>query len=902
MKLFQNYFSNTINLFLGTFLLIGFNSCEEDLDKSRKEKEKNPLILERRLDELLVQMTIEEKVRQLDMYNGSELTSNNSLDSQKARSIVGDIGIGSVHDFYPSTAKDANDVQRFIIEHSRLGIPAIFIEEGLHGYQGSKATTFPVPIGVASTWNPDLAFKMGRVVASEARAKNVHMLLAPVLGISREPRWGRTEETFGEDTYLASKIGVSVVRGLQGNSLSDNNAVVSEPKHYGVHSAPAGGRNTASVFVGEREARTSFLPVFEMAVKEGNAQGIMAAYHELDGVPCSSSKWLLSEVLRGEWGFDGFVLSDLGAINRLNSTFHVAKNDKEAIIQALEAGMDMQFYDFPNDVFQNSIIEAVTDGEMDTKVLDRAVRNVLRVKFRLGLFDNPYIDEQLEEKVYHSEDNQKLAKEVGSESIILLKNDENILPLSKDKVKSIAVLGDLSNVSLLGGYSPKNIEAVTVLEGIRKKVGEHVEIKHSKGISVTKYLTDISGDNLYVDKEKKGVRVEYFNNLKLEGTADVVRVEDDFIMNWHNLSPAPGIDDFFSARLTAFIKPDIDGRYKIQVGTSNNFRYYVDDELVYDSWEKNAKRNNGIILDLKAGQYYAIKIEFSKTEFFARLGVNWSIVEEAASAKNNILKQAKSYAETSDVAIVVLGENAAEVGEGKGKMNLDLEPAERELLEAVHSTGTPVILVLMNGRPLTINWSVENVSAILETWYAGEFSGDAIADVLFGDYNPSGRLPITFPKSVGQLPMFYNHKPSFSAAYVDGDAKPLFPFGYGMSYTTFQYSNLKLSKSEITQNEFVKVSVDIKNTGKMEGADVVQLYINDIVSSLVTPVIELKGFKKVYLQPNETRNIEFVLTPDEFSLWNIEMERVVEPGAFSIMIGHSCENIALTDTLHVIEY
>lgn len=887
-----------LTISLGIVIAV-FAACVNKTNK-KKDLASEGLEIEKRVEELLTMMTLEEKVRQLDMYSGSNFLSNSVLDTNKAKKAVENLGIGSIHDFYPKTAKDANDVQRFVIENSRLGIPAIFIEEGLHGYQGIKSTTFPVPIGIGSTWNPDLARTIGRVVGTEARSKNVHMLLAPVLGIGREPRWGRTEETFGEDTYLATQMGVSVVMGMQGNKLSDHNSVVSEPKHYGGHSAPAGGRNTASVFVGERELRSAYLPVFEAAVKKGNAQGIMAAYHELDGVPCAGNKWLLNDVLRDEWDFRGFVLSDLGAIRRLKSVFHSAEDDKGVIIQSLKAGMDMQFYDFPSDVFQGSIIEAVQNGELDIAVLDRAVRNVLRVKFKLGLFDSPFVNEDLEDSVYHSKEHQQIALQAAKESIILLKNEEKILPLSKDKVKSIAVLGDLSDLSLLGGYSPKNVEAVTVLEGLKNKVGGNIEITHGKGITANKYLTSISADNLFVEKDVNGIRVEYYNNPELQGEPNLIRNEDDFIMGWYNLSPAPGIDDFFSARLTSFLKPDIDGKYKIHIRTGNKIRYYFDNKLVYDGWDKNSKSNEGITIDLKEGQYYPIKIEFSKTEIFARMYVNWAMINKSANAKNDLLKQAVNYAKSSDVAVVVIGENSAEVGEGKGKMNLNLEPAEMELLQAVEATGTPTVLVLLNGRPLTINWAAENLDAILETWYAGEFSGDAVADILFGDYNPSGHLPISFPKYVGQLPLYYNHKPSFDHAYVDGDANPLFSFGHGLSYTTFNYSNLCLSKNKTQANDSVIVSVDITNTGEYAGADVVQLYINDKVSKVVTPVIELKGFKKIFLEPGKTKTISFTLGFNELHLWNLNMEKEVEPGVFEIMIGMSSENIVLRDRFEVI--
>ncbi|MCP3929738.1 MAG: beta-glucosidase [Bacteroidetes bacterium] len=884
------------------FLLFVIVSIHVNAQKLPYQDKKIPI--EKRVEDLVSRMTIAEKARQLDMYSGSEVIANGTLDKEKAKKAIGELGIGSIHDFYPASGKSANSVQKFVIESSRLGIPAIIIEEGLHGYSGIKATAFPVSIGIGSTWNPELIYKMGRAIGTEARSKGVHMLLSPVLGIAREPRWGRTEETYGEDPYLASQIGLSFVRGLQGNNLSDQDAVASEPKHYGVHSSPASGRNQATVPVGEREARTSFLSVFETAVKEGNAQGIMAAYHDLDGVPCSSNSWLLSEVLRDEWGFEGFVLSDLGAIRRQYKTLKTVETEKAAIINSLIAGLDMQFYDFSHEIFQQSIIEAVQDGELDEEYVNKAVKNVLRVKFKLGLFDTPFVDENLDKKVYHCKEHQKLVTKVGRESIVLLKNENQVLPLAKDKIKSIAVLGDLANKELLGGYSPKEVEVISVLEGIKRKVGDNIVIKHSKGIALNQLFANIDPENLYTtDKKTHGINAEFFNNMELTGNPDVVNVEKDFIFEWHNRCPQPGINDFFSARFTGFLKPDIDGKYRLRIGSNDRLRYHFNGKLIFDNWEETSKKSEPFTVELQAGKLYPIKIEYSKKQEFARIGVHWALMSKSESAENDMLNEAVEMAKSSDVAIVVIGENANEVGEGKDKMNLDLEPAELELIQEVHKTGTPLVLVLFNGRPLSINWAAENIPAILEAWYPGENGGDAVADIIFGDYNPSGRLPISIPKSVGQLPIYYNQKPfnKMERGYVDGDSYPLYPFGHGLSYTTFQYSKLRLSKKQIKKEENVTISVDVTNTGKVKGTDIVQLYINDIVSSMVTPLIELKGFEKLELAPAETRTIKFTLGPKELSLWNGEMEKLVEPGKFSIMIGKSSKNIVLQETLEVVE-
>jgi len=711
------------------------------------------LPVENRVNDLLSRMTLEEKAAQLDMLSATNILDKaGNFRNDSVIHFIDSMCIGSIHDFYPKTAAIANEIQRHSVEKSRLGIPILFIEEGLHGYCGEGSTDFPVPIGSASSWDTTLMYNIGRVIATEARAHGIDFLLCPNLDLAREPRWGRTEETYGEDVYLNSRMAVNMVKGLQGADLKDNNAVVAEPKHFGIHGIPENGSNTGPVYIGEREARSTHLYVFEKAVTEGKAHGIMAAYHDIDGIPCVSNPWLLTDLLRKEWGFDGMVVTDLGAIRRLIEPHYTANDPKDAISQAINAGVDMQFYDFPHSVFQKSVVEAAKDGTIPREKLDRAVAAVLKLKFELGLFENPYTSESLADTVFHNVDHQKLALEAGRKSIILLKNDGNVLPLKKN-IKRLALIGNLATVSSIGGYVPHEAKGVTVYEGLKKKFGETIQI-----------------------------------NL----------VQSD----------------------------------------NSNSKDYLD-----------------------------------------------RIVRAVAA---------------SDAAIVVLGETDKEVGEGKDRQNLNLKPEDVEMLQAAAKSGKPFTSVLLNGRPLVFAPVAENSAAILEAWFPGESGGDAIADVLFGDYNPSGKLTVSFPKYQGQLPDYYSKKPSSFRNYTDGNGKPLYAFGHGLSYSTFECSNLKITPAAPVIKDVITVNVDVKNTSAVDGTETVQLYVRDKIASVTTPEKALKGFSQVFLKAGETKTVTMLIRPEEH-LWliNQAMKRVVEPGEFEFMIGASSSDIKLKQTIQV---
>ena len=695
--------------------------------------------IEARVDDLVRRMTFGEKVRQLDLYAGAkDLVDAHSDDTHatptaafvlaKAQALFGSLGVGGIHDLYP-TPVQANAIQQWVIAHNRLGIPALFIEEGLHGYD--TGTVFPAPIGLSATWDVALAQDTAASIASEARPRGVDMILAPVLDLAREPRWGRVEEDFGEDPYLTGQMGLAYVRGAQGSSLRSGESVVAEPKHFAGHGSPEGGTNTSPVHMGERELRSVMLRGFEPAFRDGHAMATMAAYHEIDGIPVTANPFLLKKVLRDEWGFQGFVLSDLGAIERLYPVHHVAATPKDAVCLAVRSGVDMQFYDFAHDIFQQALIDCVHEKTLSQTDLDRAVRSVLRVKFMLGLFDRPLVDPALSVRTYRSQAHLAVSLRSARESMTLLKNDNGLLPLPKSTA-SIAVIGPNANVARYGDY----------------------------------------------EKEENGLHLSLLDGLRKE----VPRA----------------------------------------------------------------------------------KIEFDEGK-------------DIASAVSRV--------KSADVVLLGLGEHQGISGEGFDRTSLDLPDNQERLLEAIVATGKPVILILQNGRPLTIPWAKEHVPAILEAWYPGEFGGQAIAETLFGDNNPAGRLTVSFPRNVGQLPDFYNTDPSRKQKYVDDDGEPLFPFGFGLSYTTFRYAHLMAQAPPAGSHDPVRVSVEITNIGEREGDEVAQLYLRQDTSSVETPERSLKGFVRIHLRPQETTTVSFAVPQSELAIWNAKGKWVTEPGKFTIWAG-----------------
>ena len=741
---------------------------------------------EQRVADLLARMTLEEKAAQMmcvwQRKAETLVDANGAFDLAKARRAFGHgNGIGQVG--RPSDAGSSghepekgrnpramaeltNAIQRFFVEESRLGIPVIFHEECLHGHAAVGGTSFPQPIGLAGTFNPALVESLYTMTAEEARVRGTHQALTPVVDVARDARWGRVEETFGEDPYLVSRMGVAAVRGFQGDrSFADKSRVIATLKHFVAHGQPEAGQNCAPANVSMRELREVFLRPFHAAVRDARAISVMPSYNEVDSVPSHANRWLLRDMLQREWGFDGFTISDYYAIwelgDRPDTHGHFLAHDtKESCALAVRAGVNVEAPE-PNAYLH--LTELVRDGVLRESELDHLVTPILYWKFRLGLFDDPFVDPDRAERVVGSERNGDLALQAARETITLLRNDANVLPLDLARLETIAVIGPNAHRSLLGGYSGVPPHDITVLDGIKARVGGAAEILYSEGCKIT-----IGGS----------------------WTEDTVTPSD----------------------------PEEDRR---QIA-----------EAV-----RVASRADVIVL---------------------AIGGNEQTSREAWSLRH-----------MGDVT------------------NLDLVGRQNELVAAMLATGKPVIALLFNGRPLSATFVSENVPAILECWYLGQETGRAVAEVLFGDFNPGGKLPITVPRSAGHVPAFYNHKPSARRGYLFDDVSPLYPFGFGLSYTTFRIADVRLEQPSIRRSESTRVTATVTNTGQRRGTEVVQMYIRDRVSSVTRPVKELKGFVKVWLEAGASTTVSIDITPESLAFYDIDMNNVVEPGEFEIMVGTS---------------
>ncbi len=670
------------------------------------------------------------------------------LVAEKGKYSLGQLSC-ALRSFSPKeSAELANQLQEFALKKTRPGIPVIIHDECLHGCVAKGSTIFPQSIALASSWDPDLMKEVSTVIGRETRARGIHQCLSPTINIARDPRCGRTEETYGEDPYLTFRMAVAFVEGIQGEK------VVATPKHFVANFVGDGGRDSHEIHFSEKILREIYFPAFKACIKEAGALSIMAAYNSLDGVPCSSNKWLLTDILRKEWGFKGFVVSDYGSVLHIHTLHKVAGTKAEAAKKAMEAGLDIELPQ--SDCFEE-LLGLVKKGKLSEEVINEATRRILRVKFWLGLFEDPYVDPEYAEKICGCQEHRKLTLKAAREAIVLLKNDD-ILPLAGN-LRSMAVIGPNANEIRLGGYSGYGVKVVTPLKGIKNKVSQ----------------------------KNKDTQIYFAQGCKLTGSS-------------------------------------------------------------------------------KDGFEEAVRI-----------------------------------AKKSNVAILFVGNSEKTEGESEDRCNLDLPGVQEELIKQISSTGIPVVVVLINGSAITMSGWIHNVGAVVEAWYPGEEGGSAIADVLFGDYNPGGKLSITFPKTVGQLPLYYNHKSTGRGYdYVDlRGEQALFPFGYGLSYTEFEYSNLKINPQKITLQEKVNISVDVKNIGRYKGDEVIQLYIKDIVATVARPIKELKGFKRIILEPEEKKTVNFTITSGDLVFYDINMDLVVERGIFEVMIGSSSEDIRLKGSFEV---
>jgi len=741
-------------------------TSQNDLPRYRDKS----LSIDDRVADLLPRMTLEEKVAQLRggwQHDAEVIDPTGTLTTEQARETLKRWSDPDLKLPARRAAILRNGIQRYLRERTRLGIPALFMGEALHGFMEDTSTSFPQALALASTWDPDLVHQVFTAAGDEARSAGVGQVFSPVLDIARDPRWGRTEETYGEDPFLASRMGVAAVTGLQGDEFAIGpHHVSATAKHFAVHGQPEGGTNTAPGNYSERIVRENFLVPFRAAVEEARVGSVMASYNEIDGIPSHVNPWLLGKVLREEWGFRGYVTSDGDGLQMLVETHRVAADKAEAARLALAAGVD---YDLSDGSVYRTLVEQVKQGIVPESEVDRAVARVLSLKFRLGLFDDPFADPDYADRITNSDEHRALALKTAEKAIVLLKNEKNLLPLDLVKIKTIAVIGPNAAGLHLGGYSRSPAHSVTILQGIRDRVGAKAEVLYAEGCRLTDAPSDWHG---------------WFTD------------------NVHAIDPA----------------------------------------------------------------------------------TQQSAIQEAVKA-----------ARKADVVLLVIGENESTNREAWSEKHLgdrdslDLLGAQNDLVKAVVETGKPTVVLLINGRPLSINYIADHVPAILEGWYLGQEGGTAAANVLFGDVNPGGKLPITFPRSVGDLPDFYNHKPSANRTYAFSTRKPLFPFGFGLSYTTFHFEHLRVEPAQILAGGTAKLSVDVTNTGTRDGDEVAELYVHQKIASVTRPVMQLAGFQRINLKAGETRTVEFRVTPEMLSLLNADMHRVVEPGIFELMVGPSSD-------------
>jgi beta-glucosidase len=844
--------------------------------------------VEERVSDLLGRMTPEEKFWQLFMIPGDldDPAHDYSHGVFGLQVVVGKRAAGAAR----GHAARINAIQRYFVERTRLGIPIVPFDEALHGLAREGATVFPQAIGLAATWDPALVSRVAGAAARETRSRGIRQVLSPVLNIADDVRWGRVEETYGEDPFLASVMGVAFVEAFE------QAGVVATPKHF-VANVGEGGRDSYPIEHSERRLAERYLPPFEAALRQGRARSLMTAYNSVDGLPATQSPRLLNGIVKGDWGFTGFVISDAAATGGA-TVLHLTEPDTPtAAKHAWEAGLDV--------VFQSShpqhrpYWEAVRRGLVAPAVVDAAVARVLRVKFELGLFEDPYVDPAAAAAVNGHADHRALAREAARASLVLLKNDGPVLPLSKS-MASVAVVGTDAVEARLGGYSGPGVERVSILEGIRRKLGPSASVLHAPGPGRTKpewpvvppeNLSSASGGDTV-----PGLRGEYFDNNRLEGEPRLVRTDPRVDFRWTLNPPGPGIPlDWYSVRWTGRLTAPPGGAGRIAVEGNDGYRLYLDGRLRIDNWTKRSPGTRVVDVSLAPGSAHELRLEYFETTGNARLKLVWDagLVDDQTAR----IDEAVALVRRSEAAIVVAG---LEEGEFRDRAFLGLPGRQEELIRRVADTGKPVVVVLIGGSAVTMSGWLERVPAVIDAWYPGEAGGEAVADAMFGDVNPAGRLPITFPLAEGQLPLSYDHKPTGRGDdYLDLTGQPLFPFGFGLSYTTFEYSALRVEPEQIGPEGSATVRCTVRNTGPRAGDEVAQLYLRDLLASLARPVLQLRGFQRLRLEPGEAREIAFRLGPEHLRMLDRDRRWVVEPGVFRILVGGSSRDLRLRGELTV---
>ena len=880
------------------FKIIAFSLLSSVIISAQKPLYKDPKqTVEVRVQDLLKRMTPEEKFWQCFMIPGD---LDNVPKGQYSHGIFGlQVSAGNqgggvagqllkynANEDAERLVKKINAIQKYFVEESRLGIPIIPFDEALHGLMREGATAFPQAIGLSATFNPELMKQVSTAIAKESKLRGIRQILTPVVNLASDVRWGRTEETYGEDPFLTSVMGVNFV------SSFENLGIITTPKHF-LANVGDGGRDSYPIHWSKRYLEETHLIPFQKAFNQGKSRSVMTSYNLLDGRPSTANHWLLTEKLKNEWNFKGFVISDASAVGGANVLHFTAKDYDDASAQAINAGLDVIF----QTEYQHYklFIPPFLDGRISKERIDDAVTRVLRAKFELGLFENPYVSEKdLAElkKINH----KPLAEKAAAESFVLLQNHNKILPISEN-YKKILVVGTDAVDARLGGYSGPGNKKVNILEGIKNFVkNKNVEITYSKGIDWNlKKLVTVPTEFLSSENQK-GLKGIYFSNSDLKGTPEFEKQDEQLNFKWTLYSPNPEKlqPDNYSIRWTGKLDAPTSGKYQLGLRGNDGFRLYLNGKLLIDNWEKLSYSTQTVDVDFTKGQKYNIAVEFRENRGEANIELVWNY---GLNDYQKDFKDAVKLAQNADYIIVTAGIHE---GEFQDRSSLSLPGNQEEFIHEISKLNKPTAVILVGGSAIkTTDWK-DQVGAVLDVWYPGEEGGNAVAKVLFGAENPSGKLPITFPVEEGQLPLTYNHHPTGRGNdYYDLSGEPLYPFGFGLSYTTFEISDLKLNQSKFAENDTIIAKINVKNTGSKAGSEVVQLYVKDLLASVSRPVIELKGFQKVFLKPGESKRISIELPVKELQFLDSTMNWTVEKGTYRIFVGNSSKNLPLKQNIEI---
>jgi beta-glucosidase len=892
---------------------------------------KNPqLPIKQRVQDLLKRMNREEKFRQLFMiahdgkFDSSKFQTGIfglqlSADAQTADASQQMMNYTSTADVQ-RTLEQINSIQKFLVEKNRLGIPAIFFAEALHGLIAQNATSFPQSIALAASFDTSLMHKVANAIALETQQRGYRQVLSPVINVATDVRWGRVEETYGEDPFLNSEMGVAYVQEFE------RKGIITTPKHF-VANVSDGGRDSYPVHLDERTLNEIYFPPFKACVQMGGSRSIMSSYNSLNGEACSMNNYLLNKKLKQEWGLKGFVISDAGAVGGANVLHNTSPDYPTSGKQAIENGLDV--------IFQTSINhdklfnKYFLNGRMSNAAIDSAVARVLQAKFELGLFENPYATNRTE---FDFKKHQALAKQAAIESMVLLKNKNQILPINvfapslKERAGvRFAIIGKDALECRLGGYSGTGIKKVNLLDGLKSNYGISAQINFSEGVNRTeKEFTVIPKKYLFHQKNENGISAQYFDNLTISQPSVFERNEDELNFHYTFYSPNEKVKaDYFSAEFSTQLISPKTGKFKIGLEGNDGFSMYINGKLVIDNWQKISFHQQTIDFDFKKDSAYNLKIQFYESAGNAQLKLIWNyrslqelplfsvgkdkdevsnkkFLKEAFESENNSeqkIKEAIAIAKQSNIIIVCAG---IEEGEFQDRKFLSLPGKQEEMILRLAALHKPIIVLLFGGSAITMNRWMDSVDAVIDCWYGGEQQGNAIAELLSGDANFSAKLPITFPMNEGQCPLVYHHQPTGRGDdYVDGTGLPLFPFGFGLSYSTFEFSNLKIDKTILHKNEYATAQFELQNTSKIDGAEVVQLYINQPLSKLTQPVLALKQFQKVFLKAGEKKTVTMKITPEMLRHFDNNNHEVLEDGNYKLMIGNSSRELKLKELIKV---